>query len=142
EEFGRSLLPTPYFSAVALAANALLNACSEEDKKELLPGIAGGDRIATLALAEPSGRWEAGAIETTATPGGDGYTLTGTKSFVTDGATASLILVAARLPGTSGEEGVGLFAVEGDADGLTRTPLDTIDRTRKQAKLQLDGVRA
>ena len=142
EEFGRALFPTPYFSSVVLAANALLNAGSEEDKKELLPGIAGGDRIATLALAEPSGKWEADSIETTAALDGDAYTLTGTKSYVTDGATASLLLVAARLAGTSGEEGIGLFAVESDADGLSRTPLDTIDRTRKQATLELQNVRA
>jgi len=142
EEFGRSLFPTPYFSSVALAANAVLNAGSEDDRKELLPGIAGGDRIATLALAEAAGKWEPGAIETVATADGDAYTLTGTKSYVTDGATASLLLVAARLEGTSGEEGVGLFAVEGDADGLTRTPLDTIDRTRKQATLKFESVRA
>ena len=142
EEFGRALFPTPYFSGVALAANAVLNAGSEDDKKELLPRIAGGDRIATLALAELSGTWEAEAIATEATPDGDTYTLTGTKSYVTDGATASLLLVAARLGGTSGVEGIGLFAVEGDADGLTRTALDTIDTTRKQAKLEFDGVRA
>src|SRR5438105_6514153 len=73
EEFGRSLFPTPYFSSVALAANAILNAGSEADKTELLPGIAGGDRIATLAIAEASGRWEAGSIETAATLDGDGY---------------------------------------------------------------------
>jgi len=141
EEFGRALFPTPYFSSVALAANALLNAGSDEDKRELLPGIAGGDRIATLALAESSGRWEADAIAAEAVPDGEAYMLTGTKSYVTDGATASLILVAARLAGTSGEDGIGLFAVEGDADGLLRTPLDPIDRTRKQAKLELNGVR-
>jgi alkylation response protein AidB-like acyl-CoA dehydrogenase len=142
EEFGRSLFPTPYFSSVALAANALLNAGSEADKRELLPGIAGGERIATLALSEPSGKWEADAISTEATPDGDAYRLTGTKSYVTDGATASLILVAARLPGTSRNDGIGVFAVEGDADGLSRTALDTIDRTRKQAKLELEDVRA
>ena len=142
EEFGRALFPSPYFSTVCLAANAVLNVGTEEDKKELLPGIAGGDRIATLALAEPSGMWDADGIATEATPDGDGFRLTGVKSYVTDGATASLILVAARLAGTSGEEGVGLFAVDADADGVTRTALDTIDRTRKQAKVELHGVRA
>src|SRR5207249_1203805 len=53
----------------------------------------------------------------------------------------SLVIVAAREPGTTGEEGIGLFVVQGDADGLTRTKLETIDRTRKQAKLELEGVR-
>src|SRR5436190_18259354 len=70
EEFGRALFPSPYFSSVALAANALLNVGSEADKKDLLPAIAGGQRIATLALAEPSGTWEAEAIATEATPDG------------------------------------------------------------------------
>src|SRR5437773_5971917 len=62
EEFGRALFPSPYFSSVCLAANALLNVGSEADKKELLPSIAGGERIATLALTEPSGRWDADGI--------------------------------------------------------------------------------
>jgi alkylation response protein AidB-like acyl-CoA dehydrogenase len=142
EEMGRALFPSPYLSTVCLAANAILAVGTEEDKRELLPAIAGGQRIATLALAEPAGRWDASGIETEATPDGDGYRLSGTKSYVTDGHIASLILVAGRLPETSGEDGIGLFAVEGDADGLTRTPLDTIDMTRKQARLDLDGVRA
>jgi alkylation response protein AidB-like acyl-CoA dehydrogenase len=61
---------------------------------------------------------------------------------VTDGHVASLVVVAAREPGTRGEEGVGLFVVDGDADGLTRTPLQAIDRTRKLARLEFDGVAA
>ena len=72
-----------------------------------------------------------------ATNSGDGYTLSGTKSFVLDGATANLILVAAR---TNGK--VSLFAVDGDASGLTRTPLSTMDQTRKQAKLDFDNTPA
>jgi alkylation response protein AidB-like acyl-CoA dehydrogenase len=138
---GRALLPAPYFSTVCLAANAILNAGTQEQKKELLPPLASGERIGTLALAEPSGRWDADGIEATATPDGDGFLIDGTKTYVLDGHTARTIIVAARAPGTSGEDGVGLFVVEGDADGLARTALPTMDPTRKQAKLELSGVR-
>jgi alkylation response protein AidB-like acyl-CoA dehydrogenase len=142
EEMGRALLCAPFFSSVCLAANAILNAGTEVAKKELLPGIASGETIATLALAEPNGRWDATGIEATATPDGDGYRLNGTKRFVLDGTTASFIVVAARLPGTTADDGVGLFAVRGDADGLTREALTPLDPTRKQASLDLKDVKA
>ena len=77
-----------------------------------------------------------------ATGSGDSYTLDGTKMFVLDGHTANLVVVAARLEGTSGEDGISFFTVDGDADGLTRTPLATMDQTRKQAKLEFSGVAA
>jgi alkylation response protein AidB-like acyl-CoA dehydrogenase len=137
EEMGRALLPAPYFSTVALAANALLHSGDDAAKKELLPGIAGGETIATLAFTEPSGRWDEAGITMRATRDGDGWSLAGTKSFVLDGHTAGLVLVAART-----DAGVSLFAVPGDADGLTRTPLSTMDQTRKQAKLDFDGTPA
>jgi alkylation response protein AidB-like acyl-CoA dehydrogenase len=137
EEMGRALLPAPYFSTVVLAANALLHSGDDAAKKELLPGIAGGETIATLAFTEPSGRWDEAGITMAAARDGDGWSLTGTKSFVLDGHTAVLVLVAART-----DAGVSLFAVQGDAAGLTRTPLPTMDQTRKQARLDFDGTPA
>ncbi|MFZ0172546.1 MAG: acyl-CoA dehydrogenase family protein [Acidimicrobiales bacterium] len=130
EEMGRSLLCAPYFSTVALAANALLASGDEAAKSEYLPGIASGQTIATLAFTEESGRWDVDGITMAATPSGGGWTLAGTKSYVIDGHTADLVLVAART-----ENGVSLFAVPGNAEGLTRTALSTMDQTRKQAKL-------
>ena len=62
EEMGRALFPSPYFSTVCVAASAILAVGTEDDKRELLPAIAGGQRIATVALAEPAGRWDAGGI--------------------------------------------------------------------------------
>lgn len=137
EEMGRRLLCAPYFSTVALAANTLLHSGDEAAKSEYLPGIASGETIATLAFTEPNGKWDASGITMPATKDGDGYRLSGEKSFVLDGHTASLILVAAR----TGED-ISLFAVPGDAEGLTRTPLSTMDQTRKQAKLTFDNVAA
>ena len=137
EEMGRALLAAPYFSTVALAANALLSTDDDAAKKELLPGIASGETIATLAITEDNGRWDLDAIELEATKSGDGYSLTGHKMFVLDGHTANLIIVAAKAGG-----GVSLFAVDGDASGLTRTPLATMDQTRKQARLEFANTPA
>ncbi len=146
EEMGRVLLCAPYFSTVVLAADAIINAGTDAQKSELLPGIAAGETIAALAFTEPNGKWDASGIEMVARSSGggsgDSYTLDGTKMFVIDGHLADCIVVAARLEGTSGEEGISLFTVAGDAAGLTRTALATMDQTRKQAKLEFSGVAA
>lgn len=137
EEMGRALLCAPYFSTVVLAGNTLLYSGDEAAKKDLLPGIASGETIATLAFTEDNGRWDEQGITMEATQSGDGWTLSGSKMFVLDGHSADLILVAARTPA-----GVSLFHVPGDARGLTRTALSTMDMTRKQAKLEFDAVDA
>jgi alkylation response protein AidB-like acyl-CoA dehydrogenase len=137
EEMGRRLLSAPFFSTVVLAANALLQSGDDNAKKAHLPGIASGETVATLAFTEPSGRWDESGITMEATKSGDGYTLSGTKSFVIDGHTASLLIVAARTAA-----GVSLFTVEGDASGITKTPLSTMDQTRKQAKLEFESTPA
>ena len=99
-------------------------------KAEYLPGIASGETIATLAFTEANGRWDESGITMEASGSGDSWTLTGEKMYVLDGTTASLIIVAARTA-----VGVSLFAVDGDAAGLTRESLSTMDQTRKQARL-------
>jgi alkylation response protein AidB-like acyl-CoA dehydrogenase len=137
EEMGRALLCAPYFSTVALAANTILHSGDDAAKKELLPGIASGETTATLAFTEDNGRWDAEGITMTASKAGDGYTLDGHKMFVIDGHTANLVLVAAKTG-----EGISLFSVDGDGAGLTRTPLTTMDQTRKQARLEFSGVPA
>ncbi len=142
EEMGRVLLCAPYFSTVVLAADTIMNAGTETEQKELLPGIAAGETIATLAFTEPNGRWDASGITMEASADGSNVKLDGTKHFVLDGHTANLIVVAARQPGTQSTEGISFFTVEGDPDGLTRTPLTTMDQTRKQAKLEFSGVSA
>ncbi|MBM3673724.1 MAG: acyl-CoA dehydrogenase [Actinobacteria bacterium] len=142
EEMGRALLCAPYFSTVVLAANAILNAGTDEQKAELLPGIASGETIATLAFTEPNGKWDASGITMEASGSGDAVTLTGEKMFVIDGHSVELIVVVARQAGTSGEDGIGFYTVAGDAAGLTRTALATMDQTRKQAKLEFSNVAA
>jgi alkylation response protein AidB-like acyl-CoA dehydrogenase len=132
EEMGRRLLCAPFFSTVVLAANTLIHSGDDAAKAAHLPGIASGETIATLAFTEENGRWDEAGITATATKDGDAWKITGTKMYVLDGHTANLLIVAART-----DAGVSLFAVEGDAAGVTRTPLATMDQTRKQAKIEL-----
>ena len=137
EEMGRALLCAPFFSTAVLAANTLLHSGDDAAKQAHLPGIASGETIATLAFTEPNGRWDEEGITMEATADGDAWKLNGTKMYVLDGHTANLILVAAKTG-----KGVSLFAVEGDADGLARTALSTMDQTRKQAKLEFANTPA
>ncbi len=140
EPMGEALLCSPFFSTVALGANALLCAGTEEQKARWLPGIAEGETRATLAVAEDAGSWAPEGITATWRREGDGYRLSGTKRYVLDGASADLVLVAARAEGSRGEDGLSLFAIPGAADGLIRTPLPTLDATRRLAALELDDV--
>jgi alkylation response protein AidB-like acyl-CoA dehydrogenase len=137
EEMGASLLCAPFFSTVALAANAVLTSGDQSAMEYLLPGIAAGETIGTLAFTEDSGRWDADGITLAATPSDDGWVLNGHKSFVIDGHTADLVLVVGR-----STAGLSLFGVKGDAEGLTKTPLATMDQTRKQARLEFAGTPA
>ncbi len=137
EEMGRSLLCAPYFSTVALAANALLHSGDDAAQKAHLPGIASGETIATVAFTEANGKWDESGITATATKDGDAFTISGEKMFVLDGHTANLIIVAATT-----DAGTSLFTVAGDASGLTREALPTMDQTRKQARLTFDGTPA
>jgi alkylation response protein AidB-like acyl-CoA dehydrogenase len=127
EEFGRALVCAPYFATVALAAEALLRADDETAAKDYLPGIAAGETVATLAMAE----------DTTSARYADGWRLTGEQTCVPDGRAADLVLVVART-----DAGAGLFAVDAPAAGLSREALPTIDQTRKQARLRFDDVPA
>jgi len=141
EATGESVLCAPFFSTVALGANTILECGTEAQKQERLPAIAEGTHTATLAFAEASGQWDADGISATATPDGDGFVLNGTKAWVVDGHSADLVLVVARAPGTTGEDGLSVFAVDGDADGVSRKMLTTMDQTRRIAEIELSAVR-
>jgi len=142
EEMGRTLLCAPFFGSTVLAATAILKAGTEEQKKSLLPGIASGETIAALAIAEDNGLWDAAGVAMTAKPDGGRYRLDGTKSFVVDGHNAGLLVVAARKPGSKGNDGLSFFTVKADAKGLDRRLLQSMDPTRKLARLTFSGVEA
>ncbi len=137
EETGAALLCSPLFATVGLAANALLQSGDEAAKKDLLPAIASGELTATVAITEDDGHWEPDATTLRASREGDGWVLNGHKSFVLDGHTAGLVLVVGIT-----DAGLSLFAVDGDATGVERVLLPTLDQTRKQARLTFSGTPA
>ena len=140
EEMGRALLCSPFFSTVCLGANTLLLGGTGAQKERYLPGIAAGETTATLAYGENNNRMDAEGVEATYCRTGAAYILRGAKTYVLDGHTAKLVIVAARAEGSKGVEGVSLFLVPGDAEGLTRTWLPTMDQTRRLASLELGDV--
>ncbi len=134
EEQGRVLFTAPFLSTAVLAAHALLIGGTEEQKQRHLPGIAAGEVVATVAASDATGELTADGTETTAVPDGDGWLLTGTKRFVLDGHTADLVIVTAAT-----DDGMGAFIV--DHADVNASVLPTMDETRKQAEVSLDGVR-
>src|SRR5579875_225090 len=138
EETGRALLPGPYFSTMGLALPVLLET-SGGAAEEAMSGIAAGQARATLALTEPSGRWDAEGITLSARRSGPAWRLEGTKLFVPDAGVADHLVVAARTGGV-GEDGITLFLVSGRPAGMTVRAMDGLDLTRRWYEVRLDGV--
>ncbi|HEX5631394.1 MAG TPA: acyl-CoA dehydrogenase family protein, partial [Acidimicrobiia bacterium] len=141
EEMGRTLFPAPFLSAVVLGADLILRLGTAEQRKELLPDVASGERRPALAQLEASGRWGSEGIVMTVPRSGGDLILTGTKSFVIDGHTADTLLVVVRAEGSIGADGVSVVVVDATAPGISRGRVETMDMTRKQAEVRFDQVR-
>lgn len=137
EEMGRALFPSPFLSSIGLAASALLASGDERACVDYLPGIAAGEIVATLALTDETGSWTEDAVTTRAEQDAGAWRVSGIKTYVLDGHTADLLLVVAR-----SAAGVGVFAVEPSAEGVTARSLPTVDVTRKQARIELHDAPA
>lgn len=145
EQMGRYLLCSPFFATVCLGVNSLLVAGTEAQRALWLPQLARG-KTATLAwcdgrAAERGGCWNADGVSATATPDGDDFILDGEYRYVVDGASAELLIVAARAEGSSGNQGISLFVIPATTQGIAREVLPTLDQTRRQAALRLNRVR-
>jgi alkylation response protein AidB-like acyl-CoA dehydrogenase len=136
EEIGRVLAPEPFIETVVLAGGLVAAVGTPEQRGEILAGISEGTTVAAFAHAEPGLRWSPTAEKVTATRSGDGWTLTGVKEPVPSGARADLLVVSAVVDG-----GTGLFLVQGDAEGMTRTGYRTHDGTWA-ANVRFDGTPA
>jgi len=127
EEMGRACLPGPYFSTVILGGFPILEIGSEEQKQEYLPKIASGELIFTMALTEPSARYDAAGVTLEAKADGDSYILSGTKLFVPDAHIADNLLVVARTDKKAKpEDGITVFIVDAKSPGISTTVLKTI----------------
>ena len=142
EEMGRAVMPGPFVSTVLLGGLTILEAGSAAQRSAWLPRIAAGHAKSTLAWTEPSGRWDAAAITTAATPVAEGWSVSGTKLFVPDAHLADVLVVVARTAeSTDPGEGIGLLLVLKDTPGLEVKLLPTMDQTRKLCEVTFDDVR-
>ena len=139
EQMGRRLLCSPFFATACMATPALLLAASPAQQQRWLPQIADGRITATLAFTSGNG-WAAGNVQTTVVAEGSGFVLDGTLTHVLDGHSADLLIIAARLPGSIGEAGISLLAVEANRVGINRQMLPTMDQTRRQARIELNHL--
>jgi alkylation response protein AidB-like acyl-CoA dehydrogenase len=118
-----------------MAANAILLGGTEEQKQDLLPGIAEGESVLTMALFETPHGKSSTDIGMKVEAAADGWRLNGTKTNVLDAQVADVLLVAGQTA-----SGVSLFVVPSDAAGVSIEPVSTLDTTRRQATVTLDGV--
>src|ERR1700730_5546364 len=138
EEMGRALARVPFSSTVYLAAEALMIAGSDAQKRKWLPKIASGEAIGTLALFEGTGNPSPKAIKLAA----NGGTLNGVKKPVADGALADFAVVAAPTGSSGRENDISLFLVDMKSDGVEAKSLTNVDPTRGQAEVTFKNARA
>ncbi|MGE2837052.1 acyl-CoA dehydrogenase family protein [Mycobacterium sp. SMC-4] len=134
EETGAALLPAPFISSAVLTVALIEAAGSAQDKQRLLPGLADGTAIGTVALTGSAGTWTPEGVEVTADSDG---TLNGAAHYVTWGQVADVILVVART-----DDGVGVFEVSPEATGLQRTAATVFDPTVRLSTFTFDGTPA
>ena len=139
EETGRTLVSSPLISTVLLAATAINELGSEEQKQELLPKIVAGELLVALALDENSSHAPS-RIGTKAEKSGDGFNLSGAKTFVLDGHVAQKLIVVARSSGEiDSRQGLSLFLVDAGLEGIAISRTHMVD-CRNAAKIEFSQV--
>ncbi|WP_422741984.1 acyl-CoA dehydrogenase family protein [Mycobacterium sp. WMMD1722] len=133
EEIGAALLPSPFLSSAVLTVALVQAAGADEDKRRLLPALADGTAIGTLAVTGPAGTWTEDGVDVRESSG----RLTGSAHYVTFGQVADVLLVVARTA-----DGVGVFEVAGDADGFARTAATVFDPTVRLSTFTFDDTPA
>ncbi|MBM3676126.1 MAG: acyl-CoA dehydrogenase family protein [Actinobacteria bacterium] len=139
EEAGRALAPTPLLPTISQLVPAIRECGSRAQHEALLRPVAERGATGTLAVAEAGGGTDPAATTATATPQPDGgYVLDGSKHFVMEASAATEVVVVARTPGSTGDDGVGAFVVP--AGALAIRPFAELDPSRELATVGLDGV--
>jgi len=135
EEMGRLMTPGPFLASAVLATAVIQQVATESQQTRLLPSLASGDVIASVALYEEPRGWNVLTPATEASRSGDAWVLRGRKRFVFDGHVSDQLLVTAM-----SDEGLGVFVVDSDAVGVAVSQMPGLDPTRRQAEVSLDGV--
>ena len=136
EELGGALCPAPYASSAIGAVSLVLGAGAAREHSFLLPGLADGSTIGTIALYEAGARYEWRNPSTAVEANGEMWRLTGAKVHVADGAAVNLFLVTARDPAG----GLGVYAVQGNDTAVRVEPTRSVDGSRKEATVTFDGA--
>ncbi|MCX5998693.1 MAG: acyl-CoA/acyl-ACP dehydrogenase [Chloroflexi bacterium] len=141
EEMGRACLPGPFFSTVVLGGLAILDAGSEEQKRQFLPQIVAGKLVMTLAQTEPSALYDAAGVTVTAVREKDQYVINGTKLFVPDAHVADWIICVARSREEKDrQKGITNFVVKRGSPGLKCELLSSLAKD-KQCEVVFNAVR-
>jgi acyl-CoA dehydrogenase len=136
EELGGALCPAPYASSAIGAVSLVLRAGAAREHSFLLPGLADGSTVGTVALYEEGTRYEWRNPSTTVEANGDMWRLTGAKVHVPDAAACNLFLVTARDP----DGALGVFAVQGNDAAVNVGPAQSVDGSRKEGRVELRGA--
>lgn len=139
EEMGRAVVPGPFLFSSVLATLALIHGGTSTQKKNWLPHLASGEAMGTLAFLEEDDRIDAAGVQLKAKKTHDGYSLSGTKMFVPFAAVADVLITAVRTKGKA-EDGISLLLIERDTPGVTFTPLEIFDQTRRVYEVTFKNV--
>jgi len=140
ERFGRGLIVEPYLANIVLAGGVLKRAANADQKSDWLTPIIAGEKQATLAFIERQARFQLSNITTTAARNGDSWEISGAKGIVLNGDNADLLIVPARTSGEQNDtDGITLFGVSADADGIAVRGYQTVDGQRA-AELSMNNV--
>lgn len=141
EQMGRSLTLEPFLSTVVMGGGFLRHGASAEQRAALVPQIAEGRLLLAFAHTEPQSRFDLNDVATTARKDGGGWVIEGRKGVVIHGDTADQLIVTARVSGARRDrDGIGVFVVPADAQGVTRRGFRTSDGQRA-ADITLDAVK-
>ena len=141
EAFGSGLVVEPYLASVVLGGGFLLHGGSDRQKTELLPKLGAGELMLAFAYAERQSRYDLHDVALRAEPDGEGYLLNGHKGVVLHAACADKIIVSTRTAGEARDpQGITLFLVDRDAEGLSRRDYPTVDGLRA-SELTFENVR-
>jgi alkylation response protein AidB-like acyl-CoA dehydrogenase len=128
EALGRGLVLEPYLSTVVMGGGLLAAVASHDQKERLIPQIVAGELTLAVAYLEPQSRFDPADVETSAKSTADGFVLSGHKCVVYQGCTADKIIVSARTHGADrSREGISLFILDQDLEGVSRKDYKTLD---------------
>jgi len=141
EQFGRGLVVEPYLASIVMGGGALKRGGTNALKSEILPQVIQGNLQLAFAYAEEQSRFDLDDVMTSARKEGENFVLNGQKSMVQNAETADKIVVSARTSGGQiGPQGITLFLIDADAEGLSQDNFPTVDGLRA-SEITLENVR-